>query len=309
VRQALDVLGVLRSLGLAKGDAQADITVASKDGAVLLSVKRVQVSSAAAGDDGELLEHLRSVDLERTGVVRIELGTPGTCLRSGEAHLVQKLFEISVEAWASGAATVTLRTFSDAWMSHNLRGHKQPEVQQANAPRLAAALAALTRLTEAEVVPSDPTAYGVPTENGFAELPDEDPDLLDSWYMFEVPRRTELLQAGLPPHSRLYEAQTELPVDFLEVVNGGLTVGYLWGADGDDAAGYEPYTPAGEASLDAGEEWLARLSQAKERGLSPSEALHELSSWPGDARSGAVLAGSPRRTASLEDLQDLSGRE
>src|SRR5262249_13927808 len=93
VRQALDVVGVLRSLGLAKGDAQADITVASKDGAVLLSVKRVQVSSAGAGDDGELLEHLRSVDLERTGAVRIELGTPGTCLRGGEAHLVQKLFE------------------------------------------------------------------------------------------------------------------------------------------------------------------------------------------------------------------------
>ncbi|WP_159039673.1 hypothetical protein [Streptomyces sp. TP-A0356] len=309
MRQALDVLEVLRSLGLAQGDVHADITVGSRDNAVLLSLKRVHVSSVGAGADREVLRHLRSVDLEHTGMVRIELTTPGTCLRGSEARLVQKLFEISVEAWSSGAGTVMLSTFSDAWMSHNLRGHKQPEAQEANAPRLGGALAAITRLTEAEVVPSDPTSYGVPTEVGFAELPDEDPDLLDSWHMFEVPRRTELLQAKLPPRACLYETQTDLPVDFVEVANNGLTVGYLWGADGDDAAGYEPYTPTGEASLDAGEEWLARLSQAKERGLPPSEALRELSSWSGNARSGAVLPGSLRTASSLEDLQDLSGRE
>ncbi|MGI5137028.1 hypothetical protein [Streptomyces sp. CA-106110] len=127
--------------------------------------------------------------------------------------------------------------------------------------------------------------------------------------MFEVPRRTELLQDKLPPHSLLYETQTELPVEFVEVASSGLTVGYLWGTDYDDAAGYEPYTPAGQAALDAGEEWLARLSEAKERGLSPSEALRELSSLPGNARSGAVLPGSLRRAPSLEKLQDISGRE
>lgn len=86
-------------------------------------------------------------------------------------------------------------------------------------------------------------------------------------------------------------------------------IGYLWASDNDHAAGYEPRTPAGDVALDAGKEWLTRLSDAKQRGLSPSEALRELSVWQGDPRSGSVVAGPPPRASILEDLQDLSGRE
>jgi hypothetical protein len=89
----------------------------------------------------------------------------------------------------------------------------------------------------------------------------------------------------------------------------GSAVGCLWASDKDDATGYEPRTPAGDIALDAGREWLTRLSDAKQRGLSPSEALCELSAWQGDSRSGSVVAGSPQRASTLEDLQDLSGRE
>ncbi|MFJ8502595.1 hypothetical protein [Streptomyces avermitilis] len=309
-RQVLDVWAVLLSLRLAEGAAQADITIGAKDdGAVLWQAKRVHVPPLGMGAERELMPIPAWLDQDRAGVVTIDLGTPGTCLRDGEARLVQKLFEISVDAWASGAGTVTLRTFSDAWMSHDLRGHRQPEVQCENAPRLAAALAAITRLTEAEIVPADPTSYGVPTENGFEDLPDEDPDLLDSWYMFEVPRRTEWLQGKIPPNAQRYEAQAESAVEFFEVAVDGHVVGYLWAADDEGAAGYEPRTPAGDVALDAGEEWLARLSEAKQRGLSPSEALRELATWPGNSRSGAVVPGLPREAPTLEDLQELSGRE
>ncbi|MGW2883061.1 hypothetical protein ACWDBP_44260 [Streptomyces sp. NPDC001233] len=310
VRQLLDVWAVLRSLGLSEGGARADITVEAKeDGLVLLSRTGVPVDASVAAAEAELLRILRSVDHQRVGVVTVDLTSSGSCLRQREAHHVQKLFVISVDAWASGAATVTLRTFSDAWLSHDLRGHKQPEVREENAPRLTRALAAITRLTEAAVVPADPTPYGIPTEDGFEDLPDEDPDLLDSWYMFEVPRRTEWLRRNISPDASQFETQTDLPVVFAEVAISGNVLGYIWAADGDDAAGFEPRTPAGDAALDAAQEWLARLSQAKQGGLSPTEALHDLALWPGNETSGAVVSSSLREALSLEALQDLSGRE
>lgn len=204
---------------------------------------------------------------------------------------------------------MTLHTFSDAWLSHDLRGHKQVEVQRENAPRLTAALAEISRLTQSQTVPSDPRTYGIPTADGFEDFPDDDPDLLDFWYMLEVPRRTRWLLQQLPSGSVHFETQTESPVTFVEVAVNDKVVGYIWASDNDDAAGYEPRTPAGDLALDAGKEWLTRLSEAKQRGLSPSGALHTLSSSPGNAQSGTVVPGSLRKSPSLEALQDLSGRE
>ncbi|MEV6961301.1 hypothetical protein AB0M97_19290 [Streptomyces sp. NPDC051207] len=308
VQQVLALWASMRASGLAEGDAQADISVRGKNGGeLLLDLKRVPV--AAAATDSELSQLVRSVDPEQVRLVTIDLATPGVCLREGKARHAQKMFMISVDAWASGAGTVTLRTFSDAWLSHDLRGHRQTGVQQENAPRLAAALAEITRITGAPIIPSDPTSYATPTMTGFEDLPDEDPDLLDSWYMFEVPRRTDWFLDQLPPGSLHFETQAESPVTFVEVMLGGRVIGYLWVSDNDDAAGYEPRTPAGDIALDVGKEWLTRLSDAKRRGLSPSEALREFSARRGDSRSGSVVADSPQRVSSLEDLQDLSGRE
>ncbi|MFI2599593.1 hypothetical protein ACH5AC_02510 [Streptomyces sp. NPDC018693] len=311
VQQVLTAWTALRACGLAEGDAQADVTVYGKhEGELLLDLKRVCVPMDMTATDDELSQALRSVDPSQSRLVTVDLATPGVLLRtSGVPRRVQKLFVISVDAWASGAGTVTLRTFSDAWMSHDLRGHRQSEVQRENAPRLAAALAEITRITRVEVVPSDPTSYGTPTTTGFEDLPDEDPDLLDSWYMFEVPRRTDWLLGQLPPNSPHFETQAESPVTFAEVALRDQVIGYLWASDSENAAGYEPRTPAGDISLDAGKEWLARLSEAKRRGLRPSDALREFAGWQGDFRSGTVLAGSLRTAPSLEDLQDLSGRE
>jgi len=310
VRQVLKAWSTLRVLGLAEGDAHADLTVRANDrDIVLFGQKRVRVDARSPLSGNRLFNNLPTVDWGRVGLVTIDLSTPGSCLRAGQAHQVEKLFVISGDAWASGAGTLTLHTFSDAWMSHDLRGYRQPEVQEQNAPRLKSALAKITQLTEAEIIPSDPTSYGIPTEDGFDDLPDEDPDLLDSWYMFEVPRRAEQIQAKLPPNAAQFERNTDSPVEFVGIALEGRIVGYLWAARGNDAAGYEPHTPAGDVALDAGEEWLVRLSEAKQRGLSPADALLEISSWPGNARSGAVVPGSMREAPSLEALQDLSGRE
>lgn len=79
------------------------------------------------------------------------------------------------------------------------------------------------------------------------------------------------------------------PVTFAEVAPGGRVIRYLWASDKDDAAGYEPCPRAGDISLDAGKEWTERLSEAKRHRLSPSEALHELSVWQGDSRTGNVV--------------------
>ncbi|MFD9630218.1 MULTISPECIES: hypothetical protein [Streptomyces] len=239
----------------------------------------------------------------------MDLYISGVILREGAPHHVEELFLITADVWDDGAGTLTLRTFADAWMSHDLRGHRQPEVQKQNAPRLKAALVGITHVLEAEVVPGDTTSFGVPSEDGFDDLPDEDPDLLDTWYMFEVPRRTDRLLEQLPDGAPQFDNVTESPVNFFEVASDGTTIGYLWASASDDAAGYEPRTPLGEAALDAAVEWLGRLSEAKARGLSPTRALHELTSSRADSQGGAVTPGSLRTADSLEDLQDLSGRE
>ncbi|WP_143166498.1 hypothetical protein OH786_14960 [Streptomyces atratus] len=309
-RTALKAWAAIHALGIVSGDAMADITMrAEDDHAVLFARKRVRAALADAADDSELFAALRSTDLGQVSVVEVNLTTPGTCMRNGKAHRVEKLFVISAEEWASGAGTVTLDTYSDACMSHDLRGHRQPEIQKENAPRLKAALTAITRMVAVEVVASDFTSYGIPTKDGFEDLPDEDPDILDSWYMAEVPRRTEWLQSFLPPNSPRFAAETDAPVSFVEVARGGRTVGYLWAAEDGVAAGFEPRTPAGDEALDAGQDWLMRLSEAKQRGLAPAQALHELASWPGSTRSGTVVPGTQQEASSLEDLQDLSGRE
>lgn len=312
VRDLLGVWRVVLDGGLAQGDALADVQVRDRaGGAVVFARRNVPVTTRDTVADSELCRVLRfAVESEDVGLVTVDLSVPGVCLRGDRPAPVQKLFLISVDVWASGAGTVALHTFSDVWMTHNLRGRKHPDVQRENAPLLAVALAGITSFLEVGIVPGDATSYGVPSTTGFEDLPDEDPDLLDSWYMFEVPRRAERLEGQLRPDVPRYATDTELPVTFVEIAIDGRTVGYLWAADGDGAAGYEPYTPAGDVSLEVGVSWLERLGEAKARGLAPSQALHVLASEVSEATtSGVIVPCSRGVAASLEDLQELSGCE
>ncbi|MFC9931248.1 hypothetical protein [Streptomyces sp. NPDC127190] len=309
-RQVLDVWATLQSLGLAGSRAQADITVGAASGsAAVLQVEKAPVESPEAGAESTLLDALSPLSGQNVGCVTIDLSLPGAPLRSGVPHPVEQLFIVSIDMWPSGAMTATLHTFSDAWLSHDLRGHRQPDVQKENAPRLKAALAAITELIGAPVQPWDPGSHGAPTEYGFEDFPDDDPDLLDSWYMFEIPRRTEQLGKKIPQDAPRYETETSAPVVFVDVSINGRIIGYLWASESDDAAGYEPRTAAGHIAVDAAADWLVYLSKAKERGLSSLDALHEATHWKGTERSGTVVPGSLREASSPEEVQDLSGRE
>ncbi|MFD9863354.1 hypothetical protein [Streptomyces alboflavus] len=311
VRDLLGVWGVMVDVGLARGNARADIRVQDRVGDAAVFTRRdVQVAAGAEAAGSELLMILGSVAQTRSaGLVTIDLSVPGVCLHGGERVQVEKLFLISVDVWPSGAATIALHAFSDVWMTHDLRGRKHPDVQRENAPLLAAALAGIARFLGVDIIPGDATSYGVPSETGFEDLPDEDPDLLDSWYMFEVPRRTEELQSRLPSEAPQFATETDLPVSFVEIAMNGETVGYLWAADGDNAAGYEPYTPAGDVSVEAGVHWLEWLSDVKASGAAPSHALRLPAPEGGESTSGMIVPGSQGVADSLEDLQELSGRE
>ncbi|MGC9442471.1 hypothetical protein [Streptomyces sp. WG5] len=308
---ALAAWSLLQSADVAVGTARADIRVNGEDGSELFCLRDVRVTSPESRVVGGVLRSWPAVHYaEIAEAVTVDLSVPGTCLRNGEEREVEKLFLVSVDAWITGARTISLRTFADAWMSHDLRGRRQPVVQAENAPRLEVTLSGLARLTGAETVPGDPTLYGIPDKHGFTDLPDEDPDLLDSWYMFEVPRRTEALRRGLPSGgASLGEPDYASAVKYMDVVLRGRVIGYMWAASDDSAAGYEPYAPRGDVALDAAVIWLSRLSDARERGAVPSDALREMAMMSDGASAGIVVADSLKEADSLEYVQELSGCE
>lgn len=127
--------------------------------------------------------------------------------------------------------------------------------------------------------------------------------------MFEVPRRTEWLHGMVPKDTPRYGTTTSAPVDFVQVAIGDRPIGYVWADARGDAAGYEPRPAAGHAALDVAQDWLMFLGKARRRGLSARDALHEAIRWPGTDRSGTVVRDSLRTSCSVEDVQDLSGRE
>lgn len=95
VQLVLDLWAALRDLGLAEGDARADITAQGvSEGSLLVDRKRAHVEANRAASDSELSRELRSVDPARVEVVTIDLATPGICLQGGETRHVQKMFVI-----------------------------------------------------------------------------------------------------------------------------------------------------------------------------------------------------------------------
>ncbi|MFC7892500.1 hypothetical protein [Streptomyces sp. NPDC057381] len=310
-RDAFAAWSVLRSVGVAVGAARADICVKGASGSELHCRRGVRIPESGFSDADRVSLVGSGADcVANAEAVTVDLSVPGVCLHNGDEREVGKLFLLSVDVWANGAKTIALRTFADSWMSHDLRGCRQPDVQAENAPRLEAALAGLAQLADAETVPGDPTLYGIPTERGFAALPDEDPDLLDSWYMFEVPRRTDMLRSRIPSGgASLGEAEYDSAVNFMDVVLEGDVIGYLWAAVDESAAGYEPCTPRGDVALDAAVMWLTRLSEAMEGGATPSGALRELAMERDATSFGVVIPNSLKKADSLELVQEMSGRE
>jgi hypothetical protein len=105
-----------------------------------------------------------------------------------------------------------------------------------------------------------------------------------------------------------YAYTTDKPVHYVAVAAEAGILGYLWAADEDDAAGYEPRPALGDDAFNAGVSWHVALRRAKSRGIPPSQALAELAEMSGGKSMGRVVAGSEADASSLADLKEIAGQ-
>ncbi|MEW2467884.1 hypothetical protein ACFVHS_09565 [Streptomyces sp. NPDC057746] len=91
-----------------------------------------------------------------------------------------------------------------------------------------------------------------------------------------------------------YQSDTGKPVRYFTVVDkqDGVVLGYVWAADEDDAAAWEPRETVGPRAFIEGGSWHAILEEAKGRGIRPSQALAELYGDPEAGVKGWALPGS-----------------
>lgn len=241
-------------------------------------------------------------------LVTVRVDCPGTWIDSRVKHRAEKLFAIHVDLWEANLLAVTLETYSDAWLTMDTRDREQPEVFAENAPRLSAALEGISTLLGSSPSPGDPNRFATATQTGFEDPQVEGTAFDDSWGTFEIPARSALLHSRVPESKDDYEEVTDRPVRYFTIRRDGRTLGYLWAAVGEEAAGYEPRTAAGDDAFTAGAEWLLRLRAARAEGLTALAALEWAAKQPLRPETGLVAEDTPLEAPSLDALQDMSGR-
>ncbi|MFD7814123.1 hypothetical protein ACFV6E_14385 [Streptomyces sp. NPDC059785] len=299
VHQLADPVGRVSLSVRAAGDVR-DVRVRA-DG---LRLEPEPLSSATAL--GQALAEADSLDGDF--VVEVRIDCPGYWLESGVKHRAEKLFVIQVDIWKGSLLTVTLETYSDAWLTMDTRDREQLGVYTENAPRLAAALAGIAKVLGTDQTPGDPNRYATPTATGFEDPRAEGPAYDDSWGTFEVADRSERLRSKIPASENEYEEITDHPVRYFTVRRGEQTMGYVWASVGEEAAGYEPRTAAGEEAFDVGAAWLLRLRDAHGRGLSALAALSWVAQNPLQPEMGQIVEGVPQEVDSLDVLEERSAR-
>ncbi|MFD8980799.1 hypothetical protein [Streptomyces sp. NPDC059564] len=299
-----EVRDVLASLGLVTGGGTGSVVLCDRSAMAHPLFERRDVPVAA------MAEQVAAVRLLPGRQLTVSLVLPGEWLETGIRRRAEKLFGVRVEVWGEGAVLLVLSTYADAWLTQDLRERPQPEVAAENAPRLAAALKRISELTESPIDPGDATKHARPTAEGFADLLVEGAEYDDSWGTFEVPARWKRLMRLVPGASEGedYESSTEHPVRYAHVRRGEQVVGYLWAAVGDEAAGYEPRTAAGDAAFEAGVPWVLSLRSLRLRGFGPMAALNELLGVADGSGSGSAVEPAVHEAASLDALEELSAR-
>jgi hypothetical protein len=227
----------------------------------------------------EVRSHLA---LGRMGAVDAHIACAGEWLVGGERVRESHMFNVGCNA-TSTSLVLRLATFSDAWMTHDLKGREQSEIFRLNSPRLAATLQEISEFMDEETVPGDDTIFGMPTETGVSAYVQSDGTAPDVWWR-EVQHRKEPFTthpfSGKPAFHRVADG----PVQYLTVTGrGGHTLGYLWASDAEEAASFEPSEDVLDEAVAVGFHWLEKLDEAKARGLPPSAALALLASEPSDA--------------------------
>ncbi|MFE2154845.1 hypothetical protein ACFXAO_32925 [Streptomyces lavendulae] len=108
-------------------------------------------------------------------------------MRDGETSGLEKgMFLLGASAF-DGFVTVELITYSDVWMSHDLKGRPQSALRDVNAPRLSAALRDLAGTLGSETDPEEPTHFGKATETGVENFFGRDGRASDVWTSYEIP--------------------------------------------------------------------------------------------------------------------------
>ncbi|MEV0415036.1 hypothetical protein AB0I68_30645 [Streptomyces sp. NPDC050448] len=273
LRDLLAARAVLASHRLAIGEPAIRLTIseAGKPNSLLF-----QGELTPAGSAEELAHTVReALGPGRIGSVEARSALAGLLFGpEGEAR-AEGLLDLRTSADAD-FATVELVTYSDAWMPFDLKGRAQPAVYAANAPRLAAVLEELTEVLGSEVDPEDPTYFGTPTETGVVPHIDQDGTPSDSWSRYEIPRRYDVFTHS-PGFGRIgYRRSPIGAVWYTTVTDDHGVLGYLWASDTENAASLEPLDLDNDERYLAALAWLDRLRSAHDRGLSPSQALVEL---------------------------------
>ncbi|MEU5089666.1 hypothetical protein [Streptomyces sp. NPDC021356] len=308
---AVVIWKILEEYDLAVGNGKVDLSArAMSDTRNTLFRAEGLPLEAEPLSPGTALSHAVSEIESTVGdlIISARAECPGYWLESGVKHRAEKLFSVQVEIWRCSLLLVTLETYSDAWLTMDTRDREQPEVYAQNAPRLSAVLHNISAFLGSPCTPGDPNRYATPTDSGFEDPRIEGFAYDDSWGTFEVPARSRLLRSRIPESENEYQEITDHPVRYFTIGWDGKTLGYLWASVGDEAAGYEPRTAAGEAALEAGALWLLRLRDAHEQGLSAQTALLRLAMSPSPAETGRAMEEVPREAPSLDALEELSGR-
>ncbi|MFC4020409.1 hypothetical protein ACFOW4_21035 [Micromonospora sp. GCM10011542] len=100
-----------------------------------------------------------------------------------------------------------------------------------------------------------------------------------------------------------YPDSTTSPVRVLPVQLGGRTIGYLWAAVTDDAAGFVERADAGHLGLNAGIGWVQRIRWAKANQVRPLQILRHWAGKPEHAKAGFVPDADAQEAPSLAALR------
>ncbi|MET9922674.1 hypothetical protein ABZZ04_37280 [Streptomyces sp. NPDC006435] len=283
----LAAYSVLAEHRLVVGDTNAFVSVheAGKSNSYLFRGElEIGATSPPAGSAQRLAIQIEAaLRPGRIGSVSAHIKSGGLIFRGGDDVREGGLFLLGASTLLD-YVSVSLVTFSDAWMPCDLKGRAQPAVHAANAPRLATALRELADALGSETDPGDPTYFGEPTETGIDNCFDRDGVASDVWGSFEIPYRYSKFTHA-PGFGRIgYAWSADGEVQYVPVHGEHGLLGYLWASDAENAASFEPRDVGDEESYRAGLLWLDRLRSAHDRGLLPSRALTELAGLTDDSR-------------------------
>ena len=311
VEVAVAVWNVLARVGVATPVAEVSVTVRSvgdmRD--IRFEETGLPLESEPLAPHTALSRAASQVDsLQGDFVVAVRMRCPGVWSVPGAQHRAEQLFTIQADVWKRSLVAVTLETYSDVWLTMDTRGREQIATYNENAPRLALALKEISELLGCAPTAGDENRYATPTESGFEDIRIEGPAYIDAWGTFEVPARSRRLRSSLPPSEEEYPETTEHPVHYFAVRDKRQILGYVWAAQADNAAGFEPRTAAGERAFEAGRAWLLRLREAYRLGLPASDVLNWLAQQSAPIGIGHIAEKEPQTCPSLDSLEELSGR-